>query len=420
MLYFLLIYLVYFFMGTDINTFLGIFLLNYMINDSFDFYSNLDPSNSKHILDMLHDLLQKELKKFLPGGGGGGPEPEFIPYMEHLLDDKREIKSTWMYSAPLELNKEDLEEIALSIDKHNNNLDKPVGVEFKEEKDKLIAKNSFLDQDHHHPYELAGLSLYTKEFFFYYKNWILRDISNYNFLSICKLYYESDNKSLLPEKMESYWKIWHNSQISSTLFRLQVLLDSDRSILNIRASNVYFEANDNLLIIGAGILCKHYVYENMLKFYEANKTISRVVFFTKAWEFYQEALQKYYPFFHHYNWHVKLALLEGSFADITANLNNEIKVENAVKSMPPLNERVLSKLYKPAWYKVPEPDWFREMPWQHPSELKENISVHSIKFRFVFDSKTFFLKEEKPEIKSFMLREYWNISVSCPSKIRQN
>lgn len=220
--------------------------------------------------------------------------------------------------------------------------------------------------------------------------------------------------------MESYWKIWHNSQISSTLFRLQVLLDSDRSILNIRASNVYFEANDNLLIIGAGILCKHYVYENMLKFYEANKTISRVVFFTKAWEFYQEALQKYYPFFHHYNWHVKLALLEGSFADITANLNNEIKVENAVKSMPPLNERVLSKLYKPAWYKVPEPDWFREMPWQHPSELKENISVHSIKFRFVFDSKTFFLKEEKPEIKSFMLREYWNISVSCPSKIRQN
>lgn len=156
-------------MGTDINTFLGIFLLNYMINDSFDFYSNLDPSNSKHILDMLHDLLQKELKKFLPGGGGGGPEPEFIPYMEHLLDDKREIKSTWMYSAPLELNKEDLEEIALSIDKHNNNLDKPVGVEFKEEKDKLIAKNSFLDQDHHHPYELAGLSLYTKEFFFIIK-----------------------------------------------------------------------------------------------------------------------------------------------------------------------------------------------------------------------------------------------------------
>ena len=97
-----------------------------------------------------------------------------------------------------------VEEIALLIDKHNNNVDKPVGNEFIQEKDKLLRHNSFLDYHHHHAYELAGIAGNIYEFFLYYNQEIMGDIHDYDFLSLSKLYYESNNKALLSEKMELY------------------------------------------------------------------------------------------------------------------------------------------------------------------------------------------------------------------------
>lgn len=387
-------------MNLDIKTFSAVFLLNYMITDSFDFYSNLDPSNSKHILDELHNLLKNaDLKQYFNNGGGGDPDPELVTYLYHILNTDSDIKSAGSYSVNdnnLTIDPTKLEEIAILIDQHNNNLDKPVGVEFIKEKNNLISYNSFVDYFHHHPYELGGWTVDLEGFFEFYKDRLLEDIRDYDILRLCKIYYETDNKSILPKKMELYYNTWHASQIKETLDVYKTLLDSDLSIRNIRSSNVYLELNDNLLIIGAGILCKDYVYTNMSDFYNADKMISRVVFYTKAWEFYQEALQKYYPFFHHYNWHVKLALLEGNKADILSEIKCMQRLESGVKSMPPLNEKFLSDKVKPTWY--------NDKRLLYPSGLKENLGYNSIRILFNFDSKTFFLKQN-PQIKSFMFKD---------------
>jgi hypothetical protein len=188
--------------------------------------------------------------------------------------------------------------------------------------------------------------------------------------------------------MELYWNIWHKSQLPG--WKLQSYEDkwnSTNSIRNLRASDVYFELNDNLLIIGAGILCKNYVYTKMLEFYGPDKMMmNKVDFYTKAWELYQEALQKYYPFFHHYNWHVKLALLEGSKTDIIDEMNRAISFEFKVKSLPPLNEKLLSQSIKPRWYD--------KVRYTDCSDFKESLGVHSTKMQFIFDSKKIFCNEK--------------------------
>jgi hypothetical protein len=181
-----------FFMDIDIKTFLGVFLFHYMISDSFDFYSNLDPSNSKHILDSLHELLKNlDIKKYCnwPNGGGdhepditpylyhivdqlkwpnrgGDPEPEFIPYMDHILDTKTGIKSKFMQEGTsIPFDKVWLEEKCILIDQHNEKLVRPIGKELIVEKNKIISYNSFIDYNHHDAYGLAMASLCLDDFF---------------------------------------------------------------------------------------------------------------------------------------------------------------------------------------------------------------------------------------------------------------
>jgi hypothetical protein len=75
----------------------------------------------------------------------------------------------------------------------------------------------------------------------------------------------------------------------------------------LREDVVYGELNDNMLIIGAGILCKVYMFEKLYNDYyhffswPYHDITNKTVFYTLAWKYYQEALQKYYPLFHHYN-----------------------------------------------------------------------------------------------------------------------
>jgi hypothetical protein len=58
--------------STILNNIMLIFLVNYMIND-IDYYSDLNPSNSKHILDALHNLLKGlNIKDLFSSGGGSG------------------------------------------------------------------------------------------------------------------------------------------------------------------------------------------------------------------------------------------------------------------------------------------------------------------------------------------------------------
>lgn len=76
-----------------LNNILSIFLHYYMVNyiddtPSIDKYSDLDPSSdSKHILDALHNIL-KDLNLYLRNyspQGGPDPDPDFGPYIYLLI-----------------------------------------------------------------------------------------------------------------------------------------------------------------------------------------------------------------------------------------------------------------------------------------------------------------------------------------------
>jgi hypothetical protein len=81
-----------------LNNLFSLFFANYIINyindsPNIDLYSDLDPSNSKHILDALHNLLNDlNLKGLVSskyasfGKGDGGPDPDFSPYMYLFLE----------------------------------------------------------------------------------------------------------------------------------------------------------------------------------------------------------------------------------------------------------------------------------------------------------------------------------------------
>jgi hypothetical protein len=58
---------------------------------------------------------------------------------------------------------------------------------------------------------------------------------------------------------------------------------SNKCIVNwLREDRIYGELNDNILIIGAGILCKVYMYKNLYNNYHPDLDVSKVEFYTKA------------------------------------------------------------------------------------------------------------------------------------------
>jgi hypothetical protein len=217
---------------------------------------------------------------------------------------------------------------------------------------------------------LASLNMIDNNisnWFFDLKQHILADVERYNELSICKFYYENKTKDLLPNKFKNLWENWHLSQVSP-IETYEALLKEfpKQSIKNfLREDAVYAELNDNMLIIGSGILCKAYIYQNLFDSYNADFFKTKVQFFTKAWELYQEALQKYYPFFHHYNWFCKLYKLDHhSKFDILRDYKEIVFVEKQIASLPPLYEYILNE-----WRQ--KPDWHNNIRPITNSEYKE-------------------------------------------------
>lgn len=179
-----------------LNNFMLTFLVNYMLYD-IDYYSDLNPNNSKHILDALHNHLKNlNLKDIFSSGGGGGPDPDFLPYKYLLIDidEKSHIK----YKINIHKDKNLLyssqtKAISKEVDEHNKSLFIPKKWEMIEEQNQMISNNRFLDYYFHDPY---GLAFFNRghdlsEFLLFFKQHILQEVEQYNNYSLCKFYYES-------------------------------------------------------------------------------------------------------------------------------------------------------------------------------------------------------------------------------------
>jgi len=359
-----------------LNNIMLIYLANYI-----DQYSDLNPSNSKHVLDALHNLL-KELNihdLFPSGGGGNNSGPFFFPLITDTDEKdfsyliKTSEKPRWDSFPMLHnflSNSDEVKIIIEKIDNHNKRLVYPGDKYMHEEKNLMTSFNRFLDFNFHSPYGLASIHKYNNdlnEWLPAFKRNILMDVEKYNKLLICKYYYENKDKDSLPDIFKNFWERWHNFQINIHFrvnFECEKYLESRpySCIQNFfRKDVVYGELNDNILIIGAGILCKIYIYTNMYDNYHSNLNVSKVEFFTKGWAYYQEALQKYYPFFHHYNWFCKLYQLKNSTEfDIFKNIYNDLRVKEKVASIPPLFEDVLEWPIKPEWYNDIRPPMYKK------------------------------------------------------------
>lgn len=348
---------------TLLNSIMLIFLVNYV-----DQYSDLNPSNSEHILGVLHDLL-KELNIhniFSGGGGGNSSGPYFFPldsneeedfsFLVIKLNELSGVKS-FKYTDS-SINSNEVPNIIKKVDDYNKNLVYPKGKEMIEEKNKMISFNNFIQHYFNSPpYGLASINMLSNSidnWFPAFKENILIDVEKYNKLSLCKFYYESKNKDLLPNKFKNLWEKWHLEQIGFLKDYIKHIENKPNSYINnfFREEIAYAELNDNILIIGAGILCKVSMYINLYNDYHLNLNINKVEFFTKGWEYYQEALQKYYPFFHHYNWFCKLYDLNNfTESDIFHRIEQELSFREAVASLPPLCEYILNEWnQKPNWY----------------------------------------------------------------------
>jgi hypothetical protein len=179
-----------------------------MIND-MDYYSDLNPSNSKHILDALHNLLKDlNIKNlFSSGEGGGGPDPDFLPYM-YLLIDTDEKSGVTVRPNQVKINflsSNDAQIFSEKIDNHNNDLVYPKKGKMIEEKNKMIRPNYFLGYNFESPYDITFIHYEGKDlssFMHCFKKNILHDVEDYNNLLLCKFYYESENKDLLSNKFK--------------------------------------------------------------------------------------------------------------------------------------------------------------------------------------------------------------------------
>lgn len=403
------------------------FFVHYIVSD-LDFYedtnlfSKLDPSNSKHILDALHDILKnlnlKDLNVNIFGKGGGpDPDPDFFPYMCLFLDTEKEpvFIGERVGHNDISLDPSELNYKSKIVDDHNKNLVYPLGKDMIAEKNKLISINIFLDYGFHTPYGIANLcekyGFDSTNFIFYHlKHSITKDVKVYDALLASKIYYESEDKTLLPYKFKNLWMLWHKDQIGLQDILNNMKISPENSLINFFKKDVaYNELNDNILIVGLGILCKYHIYTNLYnEFGMKGLDLSKLEFYTKAWEYYQEAIQKYYPFFHHYNWFCKLYILERySESDILDQLASNNNYEKRLSSVPPLFEYILNGWnFKPDWNNDIRPDIYPDFK-QYSTCILGSSKVH-----FVFNLKNFF--ENKLEIKSFIPQSDSTIESDIP------
>ena len=335
--------------GNIIETLLEIFLLNYLIS-SWDFYSELDESNSKEILNSLIDLLKKiDLIKF-----------------------KKELRA------------------------------------------EIVRHKSYVDYHHHHPYGIAGLGGnqneidyfkgdFFKVFSIKYRAWMIHEINQYNFLTLCKVYYDALDKSELPDKLEYYWNQWRSSQIGSydLSYHEKKLISSTGYIHNFFNEDVSnFELNDNLLIIGVSILCKDYVITNLTEWMSDNETLcSKVAFYKQAWLYYEESLVKYKQFYDHYNHYVnKLKLDKYTLDDLKTEIERNKLLSAKLASMPPLEEGLFNLDNNPSWFNN-----IRCVDYSAYKGLLGSLSTTKLA---TFDSKVFY--NGKTSLVKFIPKSVWS------------
>lgn len=367
-----------------LKNFLSIFLVNYIIND-IDYFSDLTPSNSKYILDVLHNLLKNINKDLFPsGGGGGGLDPEILPYA-YLCIDKNEKSNITSFWPDMDINLDSIltKIISAKLDYHNKNLVYPKLGEMLVEKNKMISYNNYLDYYFHSPYDLASFGWENNknisDFLPLFKQEILREIEQYNKYILCKFYYENDNKDSLPSIFKSFWREWHLSQIASPDRYLELMRKNPNFYISnfIKEDVAYRELNDNILIIGVGILCKVYIYANLYTDYNPDFNVSKVKFYTKAWEYYIESICHYSSFFKHYNWYCKLYELEHfTKSNIWYKLWEEGTLRAEVASIPALHNDILNLPVKPTWDNTIRPNALPK--YKEISLYKLGLTVHKV------------------------------------------
>jgi len=327
-----------------------LFLLNYML-DANDFYSEIDSNTSGKILKSLHELLNNlDLSKYKLGRGGRGPNPDGFNwdsiYYHHILDiDEKPIPN--IRSRAFDFNSAEVIDTRNKIDMQNNMLEYAGRKEFINEKNILLANTGPGIEDFADIYRMTDIAPYVHDpylFLHHLRYGTYNYIKIYNLLVTSKKYDESMFKFIFPSDFKKISDYWILTQSNGYLFNANTIISdkSEKYVYNFLDKKlVNHELYDNILILGISILCRDYVLTKLTNYYSLNlvEGINNVDFYIKAWEFYNESLQIYYPFIHHYNWYVKLFQLEHiSKQDLLHLSAFRMKLNNYASSLPSLDK----------------------------------------------------------------------------------
>lgn len=406
-----------------------LFLINYIISD-IDFYSECDAGNSKDILDALSQALKnikfKEYLNFPGGPKGPGPEGPDSKYLPQGWDFDRE-------ESPSESLTTKYKNLSKDIDNHNTNIIVSNNNEIIE---KVSNINLYIDYyrdpyswvwrlDHNYLQRADFSEIYSNRLFHSVKHDLISDIKQYNFLLYCKVYYEnklfyslaeksimsrdilhnsfwnriyydSILKNLSESKYKNLWDSWQKSQTSLPYAEYMLKSGSEPYKEGVHIVNMfdekkaYFEVNDNILIIGAGILCKDYIITRLENLHSSDPNLSKLEFYAKAWEYHQESIQVFSKFFNHYNDLCQKYMLK--YYDKNS-LEGAIKANEEYKKF--LANTHLADYIIDTWKKVPGYNWDVNPEYIYPN-FKFNLysPIPGItKFEHAFTAKDFFTKK---------------------------
>ena len=419
-----------------------LFLINYTISD-IDFYTDSKPDIVDGTLGEIYSALKNKFSEFLTGGpkgpGPNGPGPEGPDIKHWALAGDPDSES---FSDNLRTR---FKILAKDIDNHNK--DVIVDNNSKDIIEKVSNINLYIEY-HRDPYSwtlLLDRGLFDKneyllndpdpeiqknigDIFSPVRMDILSNIKEYNHLWYCKNYYETNlfyssleksiSKDLLKKeiwariyhdsvlknlyknelKYKDLWDSWHKSQANIqyaefSLNKPSIDLDNKQHIINMfHAKNAYYEVNDNLLIVGAGILSKDYILERLTYLYKSDPNLSKLEFYTKVWEYQEESIKKFSKFYDFYNDLCHKYML---------NHYDKLKIERVIKSDLEyknfLSKAVLKDYILNTWKHVP--GWNLNVPLEPEHNNGKHSYVTSvpgvIKFYHPLSSKDFFTKQVK-------------------------
>lgn len=375
-----------------LNNIMFIFLVKYIDEMDLysDIYSDLGPENSKHILEALHDTLKNlDMNNIMPNG----PRPDFSPYSSLFIETNNKPEANNTEESFTDRYKflfnwsNGLKALNDKVEDHNRNLEFSIGEQMILARNKVISISPIWQYKNPHSFLVIGDDFLS--FFKRFQEIILDDIDNYNMLSVCKFYTETSNKTLLPTEFEDIYVNWHKSQIMLTM--MSELRDKYHIVNFIDNGMVYKELYDNILYRGINILSNQYTYTNLYNYYNNyDHNVTLAEFFTKAFEYHKQALEKYYPFCHHFDWHGKLYKLNHwSVYDFMKNLSGILFFEKAVANAPPLQDYILDDTrgswfnYNPIdkylGYKVKTGQELRDQLYKKPVNIRDFI-LHKDKY----------------------------------------